>query len=285
MLDAMAIRQQVMYDQHSGRLVGYVDLGGGDESEEIAKEALVIMAVGLKSKWKAPLSFHFTKGLSAEAQCSLLCMCFDKLLECGMVIHAVTMDGHATNLGMCRLLGCSLVVENFKTWFSIPKQKEPVWVLLDPCHMVKLLRNALEAMRGFKSPRGSILWEHISTLHKVQSTIGLRCANKLTDRHLYFYNQKMKVHVQYIIIILVVYITSGKCSFHIVHMFHVSLPILPLILSKMNIHVRLYWYMLTGQPRRSNTIKLGCHRTVGGPGTTCADAGATAEFIQVMYYN
>ncbi|XP_055954540.1 uncharacterized protein LOC130010700 [Patella vulgata] len=52
MVDAMAIRKQVIYEKHSQKLVGYVDLGTGkDEDEEVGKEVLVVMAVGFKQKW------------------------------------------------------------------------------------------------------------------------------------------------------------------------------------------------------------------------------------------
>ena len=50
------------------KFVRYVDLGGelGQDSEKVAASALVLMAVGLKMKWKMPVSFHFTAGLTAE---------------------------------------------------------------------------------------------------------------------------------------------------------------------------------------------------------------------------
>ena len=45
-----------------------MDLGGelGQDSEKVAATALVLMAVGLKKKWKMPVSFHFTAGLTTE---------------------------------------------------------------------------------------------------------------------------------------------------------------------------------------------------------------------------
>ena len=44
-----------------------MDLGGelGQDSEKVAASALMLMAVGLKMKWKMPVSFHFTAGLTA----------------------------------------------------------------------------------------------------------------------------------------------------------------------------------------------------------------------------
>ena len=61
MVDEMVIKQQVTYVPSEKRKVGYVDLGGvlEPETETIAKNALVMMAVGLKKKWKATLAFFF----------------------------------------------------------------------------------------------------------------------------------------------------------------------------------------------------------------------------------
>lgn len=48
MLDGMAIRKQLVYDQHKKCNLGYVDLGGGPE-EDVGEcsEALVFMVTGI----------------------------------------------------------------------------------------------------------------------------------------------------------------------------------------------------------------------------------------------
>ena len=43
--------------------------------------------------------------------------------------------------------------------------------------------------------RGSNQMVHIEELQRLQYTIGLRLANKLSQRHIYFDNNKMKVSV------------------------------------------------------------------------------------------
>ena len=49
MLDAVHLRHHVSYDAHTKKMVGYVDFGMGAHSETIAKEALVLMVVGLRA--------------------------------------------------------------------------------------------------------------------------------------------------------------------------------------------------------------------------------------------
>lgn len=55
--DSMSIRKQLVYDEHDGRYVGYVDIGDGCEDTRVAGEALVILASGLKKKWRYPIGY------------------------------------------------------------------------------------------------------------------------------------------------------------------------------------------------------------------------------------
>ena len=188
----MAIKEQIVFDAHSKQLVGYVDFGPNhQEVEAEAKEVLVLMIVGMRASWKAPVGYFLTRGLGAEAQVAILKMTIECLIANDFQVHAVTMDGHASNMAMCRLLGCNFdQTPCMKTHFTICGKK--IYVFLDACHMVKLIRNSLEAMKTFTSPSGVIEWKYIAELHETQNRIGLRLANKLTNRHVNF-QQKMKV--------------------------------------------------------------------------------------------
>ena len=100
------------HDQKYDRMVGFVDLGlgdGDDDGTEEAKEALVFMVVGITVNWRVPMAYFFTKILKAPAQHQLVLNALDHLYTyIGVRTHVVTMDGHATNVKMCRLLGCSI---------------------------------------------------------------------------------------------------------------------------------------------------------------------------------
>ena len=199
MLDAMALRRQIVYDHRAKRLFGYVNLGMDDESEEEAKEALVIMAVGLRAKWKAPIAYYLTGGLTAEVQTELVLASLEHLLDAGFQVRSITMDGHPSNVAMCKRLGCNLDYKSLKPYFELPGYDSKIHVIFDACHMVKLIRNAMEAYRTFSSPDGLISWEYIKKLNDTQTTMGLRLANKLSQRHLNFHQQKMKVWVCHLI--------------------------------------------------------------------------------------
>jgi hypothetical protein len=110
---------------------------------------------------------------------------------------AIVMDGHTTNQAMVSELGGSLSPKNIKTSFPHPSDAtRPVYIFFDACHMLKLLRNALEAMKEIVIPNvGTARWSDIAKLHELQHTEGLRAANKLTAAHIQFQKQKMKVRL------------------------------------------------------------------------------------------
>ena len=104
------------------------------------------------------------------------------------------MDGHGTNQSMCTALGCDMSVASCSPKFKHPSDpSHEVFVMFDPCNMLKLFRNLLHAYGLIVSEAGKIEWEYVKRLNTLQDDAGLRLANKLTDRHIMFTRQKMKV--------------------------------------------------------------------------------------------
>lgn len=61
--------------------------------------------------------------------------------------------------------------------------------------MIKLLRNTWFQNEVISSESGPIKWSFIKHLHDIQQIAGLRAANKLTDKHLNYHQQKMRVYL------------------------------------------------------------------------------------------
>lgn len=192
-IDAMAIRKHLDYDSHKQEFIGYTDLGNGQDSTTEAKEALVIMMVGVTAGWKAPVAYYLTAGLTAESQKVLVSHLLSKLAELNFEVTAITMDGHPTNVAMASLLGAKLEIRLNATqpFFMLDGRK--VYIIFDLCHMIKLLRNTLQAYSTFTGPQGDISWHHLVALHNEQQSAGLRLGNKLSAKHINFEQQKMKV--------------------------------------------------------------------------------------------
>lgn len=168
MLDAMSLKRQIDYDQKLGRMVGFVDIGDGEDPSDEAKEALVFMLVGLRGHWKMPIAFFLTRTLNAAVQSRLIKHALQLANDSGLVITALTMDGHATNVSMCSLLGCTLKPNNVQSFFVDPVSQRRIFIFFDACHMLKLVRNMLEAYSALESKDGSVLWRHIKDLQNLQ---------------------------------------------------------------------------------------------------------------------
>lgn len=82
-------------------------------------------------------------------------------------------------------------------YFPHPQnENEKIWVLLDVCHMLKLVRTTL-AEKGIivDKDNAKILWHYLVELEKLQSHEGLRLSNKLKKAHINWTQQKMKVNL------------------------------------------------------------------------------------------
>ncbi|CAK1594424.1 unnamed protein product [Parnassius mnemosyne] len=93
---------------------------------------------------------------------------------------------------MLKHLGCNF--EEGKMKFEDPVTKYPIMALLDPSHMVKLIRNAFQVYQVFVDENGKkIKWSYLEELNKLQEKEKFHLANKLRYRHIHYHNQKMKV--------------------------------------------------------------------------------------------
>ena len=196
MIDAMSIRRQIIFDQVEQKLKGFVDLGDGSESEDEASEALVFMVVGYRGHWKAPIAYYLTKSLKKDTQKELIVHAMTALHEIGMRVWTITMDGHATNQSMCRALGCNMMPTDCIPFFKHPAEPDQtVYIIYDPCHMLKLFRNMLFSYGCFRSEKGMINSQYITKLQNLQEEAGLRLGNKLTIQHIQYMKKTMKVNL------------------------------------------------------------------------------------------
>ena len=156
MVDAIHLRQLVQYNTRNHNVVGYVDLWNGEDVDTVAKEGLIIMVMGLRGRWKAPVAYYVTAGVSAETQKKLITATLGTLSDCGLVVHGLTTDRRTTYVAMAKLLGCQLdLSEPLK---PLPESEHKIHVIFDAYHMIKLVRNLLHTYGTFQSPSGLIKW-------------------------------------------------------------------------------------------------------------------------------
>ena len=193
MLDEMAIRKHVSLN--GGQLCGYVDLGNGaadDDSAPVAADALVLMAVSLNDSWKVPCAYFFVNGLSGEERANLIQECIQRLHDAGAKVVSLTCDGPSCHFSMLRHLGVILDPATLKAYFVHPSDPHnKIYVFLDICHMLKLVRNTLGTGGVFIDQDGNkILWQYFVELQKLQDKEGLRLGNKLKLAHIKWQQQR-----------------------------------------------------------------------------------------------
>jgi hypothetical protein len=180
-------------------LTGFVDLGTGidDDSAAIATESLVFMAVGLNEGWKVPVGYFFVNGLTGAEKANLVMQCLEKMADVGLKVVSQTCDGPSCHLAMMKELSVSANVDDLKPSFPNPgNPSEPIYIILDACHMLKLVRNTLASCGIIVDGDGNkVEWQYVESLHKLQQEEGLRLGNKLRAAHLAWKTQKMKVNL------------------------------------------------------------------------------------------
>lgn len=190
--DEIAIRQHLEYC--GGSYYGYVDCGNALHGDcmELAKEALVFMLVCINEAWKIPLGYFFISGINSEQKLSLLKQALTLLKDVGVIITNVTFDGCAANFGICNLLNCRFNKTNVKVDFVHDNNR--YFLLPDPVHMLKLIRNCFGEKRRFIDVNGGCIdFDFLIKLNNLQLKEGLHLGTKLRNQHINFFKQKMKV--------------------------------------------------------------------------------------------
>jgi hypothetical protein len=194
-MDEMCIKKHVQWDGR--KYIGLVDVGTNIDTDALpeAKEALVFLLVALNSQWKIPIAYFLLDGLSAVEKANLVNGCLKMVNDCGAKIVALTFDGTVTNFSVGRILGAKLRPPDIVPWFLHPFSKERVHIFLDACHMVKLIRNTLCEWGCLCDNNNDtqIRWNFFEQLVNLQDSTGLHAANKITQRHLRFKTEIMKV--------------------------------------------------------------------------------------------
>ncbi|KAF2902766.1 hypothetical protein ILUMI_03420, partial [Ignelater luminosus] len=96
---------------------------------------------------------------------------------------------------MQKLLECNLSPDNMITNFYSPKNNNiDISCILDPCHALKLLRNAFAEISP-SSAAGKISFKYIEKLYALQDQEDLKFANSISTAHINFYLKKMNVRL------------------------------------------------------------------------------------------
>lgn len=171
-VDDMSIRKHV--ELVGDRVVGYVDFGASldDDSLPEATNVCVYIVVGINMRLKIPVGYFLIHSLTGSERAELTKQCIERLESVKVQVVSLTFDGASSNFTMAKCLGAELKPDpvEFSTSFKNPvDESRDVHILLDPCHMIKLIRNSLATMCYITDVDGNhIKWAYIKALEALQ---------------------------------------------------------------------------------------------------------------------
>lgn len=216
-MDEVYIRKEILHCKETSTYVGYVTYGSSlnpsteednesnetdsDEEEEdelpCANQAIVFMLYGLETNFKLPIAYEFIKNINAYQRANLVATIIKKVTESGIRISNLTFDGLPANNTMSQLLGANLDINSndFKPYFINPTDGNKIYIIKDPNHMQKLIRNTLaknEVLFHEKNER--IQWKHFENLEQLGRDKQF-LTHKLTKRHIQYKKSIMNVQI------------------------------------------------------------------------------------------
>lgn len=193
--DEMAIQRNMMWCRNKNRFIGLINYGKPDENQEftLANNVIVFMACGLNAQFEQPIAFYFIRNLNSNERSDLIKTVIAEISKRNIKIANISFDGLSSNGPMCENLGANLNGPDYKTYIANPHDGNRIYIIYDPSHMIKLIRNTFGGRKVLYSGNDQILWQYIVELvnYSKQNNYGL--AHKLNKRHLEFEDRKMHV--------------------------------------------------------------------------------------------
>ncbi|NXI66002.1 THAP9 transposase, partial [Anseranas semipalmata] len=172
MVQDMSLQKQQEWDPHTQRLTGFVDLGAGvldaDEAP-LASEAIIVMAAGISSPWRAPLGYFFVNSTTGCLLAQLLRQTINKLNNIGITVLAVTSGATDRGAETARALGIRIDPKRIRcTFHHPPSSAHCITYFFDICHTLQLIRNALQCFQKIWWLSDTAHWQHVVELAALQ---------------------------------------------------------------------------------------------------------------------
>lgn len=173
--DEMSIRRLVSYNDSKKKFTGFVTYGQAEEDEAaVARNALTFMLSGINKPISFPIAHEFVGTLNAVKKAGLLKKLITEASKIGARMKNITFDGMRVNFSSCEELGASFDIANFNPVIRNPYDNSEISIILDPCHMIKLVRNYLKAEGTIVDDQNQkIEWKHFVQLEACRTNNNL----------------------------------------------------------------------------------------------------------------
>lgn len=202
--DEIRIKEDLVYDKHSGELIGFVNLdkiGNAinhmedclkDQTPKLAKNVLVIMVRGIANNLRFPFAHFATTGITSDQLFPILWKAVELLeIDVGLKVLFITSDGASPNRRFIRLHNTNDqqgIVYKAENLFA--EDERSIYFISDPPHLLKTARNCFANSYSHKKTRKlwkngkDISWMHVVDLFKDHCSAGLRICPKLSRNHI-----------------------------------------------------------------------------------------------------
>lgn len=192
-MDETAMKCNVQWLHEQKEIAGFVTEAKDDGQFPISKNALVFMATVLGPNVSIPIAYYCVSSLNGTERAKLLTRILKKLNEIGVKVMNITFDGLPANFTMCEDLGASFHEHNFKPHIIDPSDGRKIYILLDACHMLKLIRSTIGDYGVINDPiRGKIEWKYFERLISYRDKDNF-VTHRLNKHHILYTKNRMNV--------------------------------------------------------------------------------------------
>ena len=200
LFDEMKIQEDLVWDKHTGELIGFVDLGDIDTNfatlqdvQQLATHVLVFLIKSVVNPLSFSLATFATTGATSYQIFPIFWKAVNILENINLKVIAATADGASPNRKFFRMHKAldgdshDKVVYRTKNLFS--KDERYIYFFADVPHLMKTARNCLAKSGSGRTTRLlwndglHILWSHISQFYFDDLDSGLKMLPKLTSDH------------------------------------------------------------------------------------------------------
>jgi len=135
-----------------------------NDSLEMAKKCFVFLVVSVNKNWKLPIGYFLSSSLKSAQKVELVQHALHVLESTAIKIISLTFDGCLTNFTAAKLLGCNYDIDTLNISFAFENNTKIIKIL-DPSHIIKLIRNAFGEKKIFLDNKDRIInFEYVQKL-------------------------------------------------------------------------------------------------------------------------
>ena len=206
LFDEMKVQDSLVWDKHTGDLIGYVDLGDADinfatleKTDEVATHILVFMIRSIVNPFKFSLANFATTGATSSEMFPLFWQAVSICENNDLKVIAATGDGASQNRKMFKMherttLDADINHDVDVTYRTLnvfsTEEKRFIYFISDAPHLAKTARNSLYNSGSGLCTRYMwkggmfLIWNHIADLFHEDRNCGLHLLPKLTPDHI-----------------------------------------------------------------------------------------------------